>query len=198
MVAVKGARRGPRRWLRIAFDLLLRLALGCALAIFVLLALVPHTGLYRPETVLSGSMKPYFGAGDLVIVTPESMRDVRVGQVISFHIPTGDHHVQTHRIIAVLRRGAHPLIRTKGDANSAPDPWTARLDGSTTWRVRAVVPKLGWLIVWLRDPLLRLLTVFLAPTLFALLALWRIWTGPGDGNAVEEVPRASSRVAPLS
>jgi hypothetical protein len=34
--------------------------------------------------------------------------------------------------------------------------------------------------------------------LFALLALWRIWTGPGDGNAVEEVPRASSRVAPLS
>jgi hypothetical protein len=98
----------------------------------------------------------------------------------------------------VLRGGPHPLIRTKGDANSAPDPWTARLDGSTTWRVRAVVPKLGWLIVWLRDPLLRLLTVFLAPTLFALLALWRIWTGPGDGNAVEEVPRASSRVAPLS
>jgi len=131
-------------------------------------------------------------------VTPESMRDVRVGQVISFHIPTGDHHVQTHRIVAVLRGGPHPLIRTKGDANSAPDPWTARLDGSTTWRVRAVVPKLGWLIVWLRDPLLRLLTVFLAPTLFALLALWRIWTGPGDGNAVEEVPRASSRVAPLS
>ena len=198
MVAVKGAQTGPRRWLRIAFDLLLRLALGSALAIFVLLALVPHTGLYRPETVLSGSMKPYFGAGDLVIVTPESMRDVRVGQVISFHIPTGDHHVQTHRIVAVLRGGPHPLIRTKGDANSAPDPWTARLDGSTTWRVRAVVPKLGWLIVWLRDPLLRLLTVFLAPTLFALLALWRIWTGPGDGNAVEEVPRASSRVAPLS
>jgi signal peptidase I len=198
MVAVERAQTGPGRWLRIAFDVVLRLVLGVALAIFVLLALVPHTGLYRPETVLSGSMKPYFGAGDLVIVTPESTRDVRVGQVISFHIPTGDHHVQTHRVVAVLRRGAHPLIRTKGDANKAADPWTARLDGSTTYRVRAVVPKLGWLIVWLRDPLLRLLTVFLAPALFALLALWRIWAKPDDDKAVEEVPRASSRVAPLS
>src|SRR6188508_865209 len=146
MVAVKGAQTGPRRWLRIAFDLALRLALGSALAIFVLLALVPHTGLYRPETVLSGSMKPYFGAGDLVIVTPEPVRDVRVGQVISIKIPTGDHHVQTHRVIQTVRGGPHPVIRTKGDANTARDDWTARLDGSTAWQVRLVVPKLGWLI----------------------------------------------------
>jgi len=68
-------------------DLALRSALGAALAIFLLLAVLPRTGLYRTETVLSGSMKPDFNSGDLVIVTPEASRDIRVGQVISYRIP---------------------------------------------------------------------------------------------------------------
>jgi signal peptidase len=178
-------------------EVLVRLALGVALALLLLLALIPHTGLYRPETVLSNSMKPYFGAGDLVIVTPEPVRDVRAGQVISIKIPTGDHHVQTHRVVQVVRGGAHPLIRTKGDANNARDDWTARLDGSTAWQVRLVVPKLGWLIVWLRDPLIRYFAVFLAPALFALLVLRRIWSDPNDGEPLEEAPNAPSQVAPL-
>jgi len=166
-----------------AADLVLKLALGAALTVFAFLALLPHTGLYRPETVLSGSMKPYFSPGDLVIVTPEPAHAVRVGQVISYHIPVGDHHVQSHRIVKVVRAGEHPLIRTKGDANKARDPWTARLDGSTAWQVRLVVPKFGFVIVWLRDPLLRLLTVFVAPALFALIALRRIWTEPEHAQA---------------
>ena len=177
-------------------DLALRAALGVALAAFLLLAIVPHTGLYRTETVLSNSMKPYFGAGDLVVVTPEPLRDVRVGQVISIHVPNGDHHVQTHRIVQIVRGGKHPVIRTRGDANDARDQFTARLDGKTAWRVRYVVPKVGWTIVWLRNPLLRLLTVFLAPVAFVLLALRRIWADPDDGDA-EEAPDAHSQPAPL-
>ncbi|HYX76439.1 MAG TPA: signal peptidase I [Gaiellaceae bacterium] len=178
-------------------DLALRAVLGVAFAVFLLLALLPHTGLYRTETVLSNSMKPYFGAGDLLVVTPEPLHDVRVGQVISLHVPNGDHHVQTHRIVQVVRGGAHPVVRTKGDANDARDQFTARLDGKTAWQVRLVVPKVGWLIVWLRNPLLRLLTVFLAPAAFALMAVRRIWIDPDDGD-VEEVPDAPSRVAPLA
>ena len=178
-------------------DLALRLVLGAALAVFVLLALLPHTGLYRPETVLSGSMKPYFSPGDMIIVTPEPSRDVRAGQVISYHIPVGDHHVQTHRVVRVLRGGEHPVVRTKGDANDALDPWTARLDGSTAWRVRLVVPKLGWMVSALRDPLVRLLTVFVAPALFALVALWRIWSDPGEGEK-EEASDAPSPASPLA
>ena len=182
---------------RLAADLALRFVLGAALAVFALLALIPHIGLYRPETVLSGSMKPGFGPGDMVIVTPESARDVRVGQVISLHIPVGDHHVQTHRVVQVLRGGAHPVIRTKGDANNARDPWTARLDGSTAWQVRVVVPKLGWLIVWLRSPWLRLLTVFVAPALFVIIAIRRIWSEP-DEDENERAPDAPAQAAPLA
>jgi signal peptidase len=177
-------------------ELGLRVLLAAALAAFLFLALLPHTGLYRPETVLSGSMKPYFSPGDMIIVTPEPARDVRVGQVISYHIPVGDRHVQTHRVVAVVRRGEHPVVRTKGDANDVRDPWAARLDGSTAWRVRLVVPKLGWLVAWLRDPLVRLLTVFVAPGLFALVALWRIWDEPGSGEQ-EEGPDAPAQAVPL-
>src|SRR5207247_7659407 len=92
-------------------------------------------------------------------------------------IPIGDHHVQTHRVVAVVHGGAHPSVRTKGDANAAPDPWVARLDGTTAWRVRAVLPKLGWVVFWLRTPRVEKLTLILAPILLALLGLLRIWRG---------------------
>jgi signal peptidase I len=173
-----------------------RLFLAFALLALVLLGLLPNLGWYRTETVLSGSMKPYFSPGDIVVVTPEATSDVRVGQVISYHIPVGDHHVQSHRVIKVVRGGAHPLVRTKGDANAAADPWTARLNGDTAWQVRAVVPKAGWAIVWLRTPAIRRLAIFAVPLLLAVLGLLRIWRTPGNDER-DEVPDAPTRPAPL-
>lgn len=172
-----------------------RLFLAFALLALVFLGLLPNLGWYRTETVLSGSMKPYFSPGDIVVVTPEPTRDVRVGQVISYHIPVGDHHVQSHRVIKVVRGGDNPLVRTKGDANAARDPWTARLNGGTAWQVRAVVPKAGWAIVWLRTPAIRRFAIFAVPLLLALLGLWRIWQAPSGGE--EEEARDATRAAPL-
>ena len=177
-------------------DVLARLLLAFALLALVLLGLLPNLGWYRTETVLSGSMKPYFSPGDIVVVTPEATRDVRVGQVISYHIPVGDHHVQSHRVIKVVRGGDHPLVRTKGDANAAPDPWTARLNGGTAWQVRAVVPKAGWAIVWLRTPAIRRIAIFAVPLLLAILGLLRIWRAPGNDER-DEAPDAPTRPAPL-
>ena len=177
-------------------DVLARLLLAFALLALVLLGLLPNLGWYRTETVLSGSMKPYFSPGDIVVVTPEATREVRVGQVISYHIPLGDHHVQSHRVIKVVRGGDHPLVRTKGDANAAPDPWTARLNGGTAWQVRAVVPKAGWAIVWLRTPAIRRFAIFALPLLLAILGLLRIWRAPGNDER-DEAPDAPTRPAPL-
>lgn len=177
-------------------DGLARLFLAFALLALVLLGLLPNLGWYRTETVLSGSMKPFFSPGDIVVVTPEPTREVRVGQVISYHIPVGDHHVQSHRVIKVVRGGDHPLVRTKGDANAAPDPWTARLNGGTAWQVRAVVPKAGWAIVWLRTPAVRHLALFAVPLLLAILGLFRIWRAPGSDDQ-DEAPDAPTRPAPL-
>jgi signal peptidase I len=172
--------RAPRRVTAVAAQL----ALALAVLALVGLGLLPRTGLYRPVTVLSGSMRPAFAPGDMVVVTPEPVSDVRVGQVISYRIPVGDHHVQSHRVIAVLRRNGTIAVRTKGDANATADPWTATLHGTTVWRVRGVLPKLGWVVFWLRTPLVHRLTLFLAPLLLALLAVLQIWRRP-EGHAPE-------------
>jgi signal peptidase len=167
----------PAALLRL-LDAVARAGVVAACLALVGLGLIPRTGWYRPVTVLSGSMRPAFAPGDVVVVTPEPLRAVRVGQIISYRIPIGDHHVQTHRVIKVIRAGGRILVRTKGDANDAADPWTAQLHGTTAWRVRAVVPKLGWAIFWLRSPLVHRLTVLVAPLLLALIALLEIWRRP--------------------
>lgn len=181
---------------RTALEYLLRAGLAFAVLVLILLGLLPHTGWYRTETVLSGSMRPMFGPGDLVVVTPERTRDVRAGQVISLHIPVGDRHVQTHRVVAVLRGGDNPIVRTKGDANNARDPWVSKLQGTTAWRVRLVVPKAGLAIAWLRSPFVRTMSIFGAPLLLALFGLWRIWRVPpgGESNEDQDAPARATQL----
>jgi signal peptidase I len=158
-----------------------RALLALALAFFITLGVLPHLGLYRPVTVLSGSMRPTFSPGDMVIVTPEPVGAVRVGQVISYQVPSGIHQVETHRIIKIIQGGAHPVIQTQGDANNWPDPWTAKLEGNTAWRMRTVIPHLGYVVNWLRSRMLQRGAIVLAPVLLALLMLSEIW-GVGDGQ----------------
>jgi signal peptidase len=182
------------RALHRVLDVALGIAALVAVVVFVGIGLLPRTGWYRVETVLSGSMRPDFAPGDMVVVTPESTNDLRIGQVITYAIPVGDHHVETHRIAKILQRGARPVIRTKGDANNGLDPWVARLDGGTAWRVSAVVPHAGRLIIWFRSPVTHFLTVFLAPLLLAFVWLRRIWRDPesseqeGSGDARDGAP----------
>jgi signal peptidase len=179
----------PGGILKAVGNLALRAVLTASLGILLAVGVLPHFGWYRTETALSGSMEPYFSPGDMLVVTPEPLREVRPGWVISYRIPLGDHHVQTHRVIEVVRGGDHPLVRTKGDANKAADPWVAKLNGPKAWRVRKVVPHGGQLIVWLRQPIVRYLTLFLAPFLLALVWIVRIWRSPdepgGEGGASE-------------
>jgi signal peptidase len=156
---------------RAAATLVAVLAVGLLAAV----AVGPRLGLFRIETVLSGSMRPTFGPGDLILVTPEPVTAVRPGQVISYQIPIGDHHVESHRVVSVKPDGERPIIETRGDNNSAPDPWRARLTSSTAWRVRAVIPAVGNAIVFLRTPTVHLITVLLVPALLAAWWLLRIW-----------------------
>ncbi|MGZ4482203.1 MAG: signal peptidase I [Gaiellales bacterium] len=158
-------------------------AVVVCLAVLAFFGLGPHTGLYRTMTVLSGSMVPRFSPGDVVVVTPEPMSALRVGQIITYSTPVAGHPIVTHRVVAILSGGPHPVVRTRGDANNAPDPWTARLENGPVWKVSAVIPKAGWAIEWLRQPWLRLLLVLVVPALLAGIWLRDIW---GAGEALEE------------
>jgi signal peptidase I len=164
---------------RRSFRELLRIAQGAvmvvALAALVGVALGPRLGLYRTLTVLSGSMRPTFNPGDVIVVRPEPLRDIRVGQVVSFTIPTAGHELVTHRIIRVLKAGNEPVVQTRGDANNIRDPWTATLHGKQAWRLSLVIPRAGYLLVFLRDPLVHKIAIFVAPALLALLGIAQVW-----------------------
>jgi signal peptidase len=178
----------PRNVTKVAFRGLLRICtwtlVGAAVLLFIGLGLGPRTGLYRTMTVLSGSMSPTFAAGDAVVVTPEPVSAIRVGQVVVYSIPIGDRHVEAHRVISVHRDSTGTLIKTKGDANTAADPWTARLRGDRIWVVRSVIPKLGSATILLRDPRLHALLLFAAPLLLVASGLTRIWRRSSDATCV--------------
>lgn len=64
---------------RAGWIFLQRVLLVLALALFLALVVLPRLGLYRPVTVLSGSMRPTFSPGDMIVVAPEPVSAVRVG-----------------------------------------------------------------------------------------------------------------------
>jgi signal peptidase len=119
----------------------------------------------------------------MVVVVPEPLTAVRPGQVLSFHAPTPDHRVETHRVIRVIDPGPHPVIITKGDASSAPDPWRARLHGTSAWRMVGVVPHAGSMIRTLQKAWVHTIAVLLVPFLLAAAALRSIWRPEPSGEA---------------
>jgi signal peptidase len=165
-------RRMPLRPLLALGQLLLLIAAG---GVFVAIGLLPHLGLYRPVTVLSGSMRPTFNPGDLIIVRPEPLPQVRVGQVISYSVPVGAHQVETHRVIRIIKGGPNPVVQTQGDANNWKDPWVAQLHGTTAWRLAAVIPYAGYAISAMRSRTMHTLSIIVVPILLALIVLAQLW-----------------------
>ena len=141
------------------------------------LGVLPRLGEYRTLTVLSSSMVPTFRPGDIVVVRPEPLRDLRVGQVITYQVPVGARQVETHRVVKIIRGlgSDHPVIQTKGDANTGLDPWTAQLEGTTVWHLEAVIPKAGYAVNALRNRVFHIASLLVLPALLALLALRRLW-----------------------
>ena len=156
---------------------LVRGIMGLAVLAFLLLAVGPHLLGYRTMTMLTPSMSPAIDPGDVTVVTPIAVSEVTEGMVITYHKPVEDHSVVTHRVVSV-ETGADGSVsvRTKGDANSAIDPWTATLEGDTAYELRAVIPELGHVIQALRAPVVAQVLLYGAPALLAgwlLLGIWR-------------------------
>jgi signal peptidase len=162
------------------------LLLVAALAVFAVPAVGLATGRVRVVPVLSGSMDPTIPSGSAVVVTREPLDQVRVGQVIVYAIPVADRHMEVHRVVVVRRPGSNTVVMTKGDANTDPDPWRARLLGDSVWRVRATVPFLGRAILWLGSPLVLLVCLGSAMIVFVIVGLRRIWGNPPSEEMAHE------------
>jgi signal peptidase len=95
--------------------------LGVA-AVVSIAVLVPRIGGATPYTVLTGSMRPTMPPGTMVVVRPTPAGHIRVGDVVTYQLHSGEPEVVTHRVVAVGIDGAgHRTFRTQGDANDVPD-----------------------------------------------------------------------------
>ena len=184
---------GARSALESAYRWFARVLMVVAVLAFAGLAVGPHVFGYRTMTMLTGSMAPKINPGDVTVATPLAADKIAVGMIISYHIPVEDHHVVSHRVVSVEHGpGGQVTIQTKGDANTAVDPWKATLQGDTAYQVRAVIPHLGRVIELFRTPVVTKALVYGAPTLLAgwlLLSIWRpTRTAPTNDMPTNDMP----------
>ncbi|MCP1411373.1 signal peptidase I [Paenarthrobacter sp. A20] len=161
-------------------------ALVLAALAFVLLAIGPRVFGYQTSTMLTGSMAPLINPGDVVVTVPTPITDVKVGDIITYHIPVEDQRVETHRITEVTATADGGVaVQTKGDANNGIDPWIATLEGKTVDKQVATIPYVGNAIRALREPVVMNILMYGAPAILVIGMLASIWTKDPNKSAPE-------------
>lgn len=146
------------------------------LALFVALVGLAVVGVavgeYQIRPVLSGSMRPGLPVGGVVVTERIPLSELQARDVLLFHPPDKPDEFTVHRVVELTPSEAGPVIRTQGDANDAPDPWTLTLQGTTAHRAVLSLPWVGYVAVWVHGPLGRNLTMA-AGALMVLLSVAR-------------------------
>jgi signal peptidase len=166
-----------------------RWATGAALlaaVVVAMLVLLPSVFGWQRYAIGSGSMTGTYDRGSLVLDEVVPVGELKVGDVITYTPPAGDHLI-THRIAWIGRDPSGvPAYRTKGDANETADPWTFRLDQPTQARVRVGVPYAGYVLMSLGRRDVRTLVIALPALLIALVTLVGLWKQLGGAAAARE------------
>ena len=113
---------------------------------------------YRAYVVRTGSMSPTILPASVVLVEADQYE---VGQIITFR-RAGDR--TTHRLVAINDDGT---LATKVDANDTIDPFTVPA-ADVIGGVTAFVPRLGYLVVYLQNPLA------LGSLIMCVLSMWYV------------------------
>lgn len=140
--------RGSRRGREVAGALLNGISLGILLLVLALGAItiaVPAAVGGMPLSVLTGSMRPTYPPGTLVVIKPAAPEEIGVGDVITFQIESGKPAVATHRVIARSTDSGTGEVRftTQGDANNTPDAEPVQ-PVQVRGKVWYAIPYLGW------------------------------------------------------
>lgn len=112
---------------------------GAAFAAVLVAVVAAWAAGVRVFVVESPSMGSAAPVGSLVV--GQTGLPAHVGDLITFLPPGSGATPYTHRIVAETSAG----MRTRGDINGAPDPWTVA-PSMVVSRVTAVLPGFGWLV----------------------------------------------------
>ena len=105
-------------------------------------------GTWAVNPVLSGSMRPGFTVGGVVISQRVPVSELAVRDVIVFRNPNKPSEEMVHRIVQMTKgTDGQLLIKTQGDANPVRDPWTLTIRGTSVYKVRWSLPLLGYVAV---------------------------------------------------
>lgn len=126
---------------------ILVLLLGIAAAVIGLPALVGGSAM----TVLTQSMEPRLPPGTLVVIRPTAVDEIRVGDVMTYQIRSGESAVVSHRVVSKTYQDGELTFITKGDNNpeNDPEPVRAVQVRGTLWYS---LPMLGWVNNLLAGP----------------------------------------------
>lgn len=141
-------------------------------------------------TVMSGSMEPTLGVGDVIVAQQISPMDARVGDIVTFRDPLEQDRLITHRVRQIHVLKDMVLFVTKGDANTSTEHWVVPR-GGTIGRVAFHVPRLGYFMVWVHSTIGLLLLIVLPTILLGFSELWQLWRPrgahePGSPNVPRE------------
>ena len=132
------------------------------IASYVIILVIVLIAAQHLNVVVSGSMEPAFYRGDIVVVQKADFiginefdpEDVQIGDVVVYDAQWFDQPV-IHRIIDIKDVNGTKMFKIKGDNNNASDPYYVTpsqiKEKVVTWGDNLVViPKVGYLSLWLR------------------------------------------------
>lgn len=130
---------------------------------------------WRLMIVLSGSMRPAFSTGALVVVRTVDPASIRNGDIVTFKEKASPGRLITHRVVGMKQEQGKNYLITKGDANRFADLFPVpgeNIIGRVVW----VIPWLGFLVSFLQSETGLILLSVLCGLLTALI-FWPRLTG---------------------
>ena len=132
------------------------------IASYVVILIIVLIAAQHLNVVVSGSMEPAFYRGDIVLVEKADFlginefnaSDVKVGDVVVYDAVWFNQPV-IHRIINITQVNGTTMYMIKGDNNDSPDPYYVTSSQIKEKVVTVddnlvVIPKIGYLSLWLR------------------------------------------------
>ena len=107
------------------------------------------SGAWMLTPILSGSMRPGLPVGGVAVSERVPVGSLAVRDVIVFKDPLNPDENVVHRIVQLnFNSSGQAVVKTQGDANTVPDPWTATLHGKDVYVVQFTLPLLGYPAVY--------------------------------------------------
>ena len=111
----------------------------------------------KTYVIVSGSMKPEYNVGDIVIVKKAKEENINKGDIISYR---DGQAVVTHRVIEEKEVNGHTKFKTKGDNNNTEDIHEVTIN-LIEGKVVGKVSKVGNLSIMLQDKISIIIIILL-------------------------------------